>query len=151
MKNKEELPVAKTCLYKDGETQIVNANDKEAFNAALEDGWKDAPEAEEVKKDSPDKTDEELQAENDALVAEQEAHDKQVADEAVAEAQKGFNIEKTELENKIKEVSEAATALEDRAKKSEAEVETVSKRADEAEAEVKKLTAKIKKLEKASK
>ena len=148
---KKELPVANTCLYKDGETQIVDANDKEAFKAATDDGWEDAPQAVEVKEDDPDKTDEELQAENDALVAEQEAHDKEVADAAVAEAQKDFDNEKSELETKVKDVSEAATALEDRAKKAEAEAETANKRADDAEAEVKTLNATIKKLEKESK
>lgn len=148
---KKELPVANTYLYKDGEKKIVDANDKEAFKAATDDGWEDTPQAVEEVEDTPEKSDEELQAENDALVAEQEAHDKEVADAAVAEAQKGFDDEKSELENKVKEVSEAATALEDRAKKAEAEAETANKRADDAEAEVKNLTSQIKKLEKASK
>ena len=47
---KKELPVANTCLYKDGEKQIVDANDKEAFQTLIDAGWEDSPQNVEVKK-----------------------------------------------------------------------------------------------------
>ena len=71
--------VANTCLYKDGETQIVDANNKEAFDALIKYGWGDTPQPLEDKETKSDRqTDEELEAENEKLAEEQEAHDEHV-------------------------------------------------------------------------